>query len=123
MLDRVERQADPDFGKVIFEARQRRNWSLRSAARELGMPHSRLDEVEKGRKWHTGLSARPTMAQVVRMAVVYEIPVESLLAMAGYPALHTLSEEERELLDAFRGLPLPLRARAIEAVKGLRGEP
>lgn len=94
----------PEFGKVIFEARQEKQWSLRKAAAATGVPHTRLDELEKGLNWHTGKAVRPTIEQVFRMADVYGFAAEHLLVLAGYEPLHRLTTLEARMLGAFRFL-------------------
>lgn len=100
--DGVGKSRGPEFGKVIFEARQTKQWSLRKAAVETGVAYTRLDELEKGLNWHTGKAVRPTIEQVFRMADAYGLVAEHLLVLAGYEPLYRLTAMENKLLAAFR---------------------
>lgn len=116
------RQQDTPFGETIFQARQARGWSLRQAAKALGVSYPRLDEYEKGVDWHSGKPVTPGYPIVMKMAEVYGLPVASLLAAAGY-SLPKLPEDEQAVLDGYRQLDAQGRDRVQALIKTLlRGE-
>lgn len=119
MLWPVQKQGGADFGRYIFEARQKRGWSLRTAAAATGIAYTRLDELEKATNWHTGKAARPRMEQVLELARIYELPEDELLVRAGFAPLIAASAEERELVAIFRRLPEATRREALSVLKGL----
>lgn len=119
MLWPVQKQNGADFGRFIFEARQKRGWSLRTAAEATGIAYTRLDEIEKGTNWHTGKAARPRLEQVLDLARVYGLPEDELLVRAGFAPLIEASAEERELIAIFRRLPDATRREALDTLKAL----
>lgn len=104
MLWRVKRQQGTDFGRLIYEARLARGWSLRQAAKATGIGHTRLDELEKSQGWHTRMATEPSMEQVVQLARAYEMPVHELFTLAGFEPLYALDTDERELFGAMKSL-------------------
>lgn len=105
-------QQDTAFGKTIFDARRDRGWSLRQAAKRIGISYPRLDEFETGIDGHTGKPVRPAYPTVLAMARAYELPEDELVVLAGYelpsPAQN---DEERSLLAAYRSLKPEERVR------------
>lgn len=119
MLWPVQLQDGADFGRFIYEARQKKGWSLRAAAAATGIAYTRLDEIEKSVNWHSGKTARPRMEQVLELARAYELPEDELLVRAGFPPLITASAEERELVAIFRRLPEVTRREALTTLKAM----
>lgn len=73
------------LGEKLRELRGRKGLGLRQAARALGISHTRLTAFEAGRTISTGKPAVPRRDLLAKMAVLYDYPVETLLALAGYP--------------------------------------
>ena len=93
--------------------RDERGLSLREAARRAGLTFSRLGEWERGTDSHTGKAVLPPREALLRLARVYGVPPEPLLAMAGYRTERDLTPEEERLLAAFRQLPETERQAAV----------
>lgn len=74
-----------DFGNYLKDQRERRKWTLRHAAEQIGTSASRLSEIERGQSYHTGNATKPSRELVERIALAYDLPLQVLLASAGYP--------------------------------------
>jgi transcriptional regulator with XRE-family HTH domain len=74
------------LGARLAEARRHRGWSLREAERRSGVPNAHISQIE------TGTIARPGVAVLIRLATAYEIPLPSLLALAGHASFGDLDE-------------------------------
>jgi transcriptional regulator with XRE-family HTH domain len=92
------------FGNRLHALRQARGWSLREAARFLGIAFTRIGEYERGVDGHSGKPLVPPYRQVVRLARVYGVPEVELLALAGYDGALVLPEEEATLVRRYRHL-------------------
>ncbi|MNS01618.1 Transcriptional regulator ClgR [compost metagenome] len=95
-----------DFGDYLKDQRERRKWTLRHAAEQIGTSASRLSEIERGQSYHTGHATRPSRELVERIARAYDLPLQVLLASAGYPEVNTpeLSAEARIAAALFENL-------------------
>jgi transcriptional regulator with XRE-family HTH domain len=107
-------QRDTTFGEYVFQVRQSKGWSLREAAKHVGITHSRLDEIEKMIDNRSGKRHMPSYKNVVRLAKAYELPIADLLPRAGYETGQELDAYERRLVDAYRNLAEPQRTRLAE---------
>lgn len=70
-----------EIGKRLKEARDARNLSLREAAKLIGVSHSYLDTLEKGRDPRTGNPVNPSVETLVQISKGYSIPIEKLLPL------------------------------------------
>ncbi|MDY0410126.1 helix-turn-helix domain-containing protein [Virgibacillus soli] len=73
------------FGEYVRNSRQRKNLSLREAARRAGISHPYLSQLE------TGKNTKPTPEVIKKIADGLELNYIELLEIAGY-----LEEAERE---------------------------
>lgn len=96
-----------EFGQYVKSLRVKRNWTLREAAQRAGLSHNRLGEIERGASYRTERRTRPSRSVVEGLARAYEVPKDTLLAMAGYPVgeLAELSADAREAVHMFETLP------------------
>lgn len=96
-----------EFGKRVKERRQALGLTLREAARRLDLSPSRLGAIERGVAYSTGNATRPRRDLVERVADVFELPRDLLLASAGYVtgAVADLDEDTRHLVTMFVTLP------------------
>lgn len=92
------------FNETLYDLRREQGWSLRDAAVRIGIRHGRLDELEKGMDNRTGRPAVPSYVTVVKIARAYDVEPDELLRLAGYEPGIELSEQERRLIEKFRGL-------------------
>ena len=67
------------LGKYLKELREKRGLGIRQVERETGIPNAYLSLLEKGSKTHL-----PPPAVLGKLAKLYEVSVETLLAQAGY---------------------------------------
>lgn len=74
------------LGPRLAEARRQRGWTLREAERRSGIPNAHISQIE------TGTIARPGVAVLIRLSAAYEIPLPSLLALAGHASFGELDE-------------------------------
>lgn len=95
-----------DFGNYLKEQRERRKWTLRHAGEQIGTSASRLAEIERGQSYHTGHATKPSRKLVERIALAYDIPLQVLLARAGYSEVHSpeLSDETKIAAAIFENL-------------------
>lgn len=70
-----------EIGKRLKEAREARNLSLRKAAEMIGVSHTYLDTLEKGRDPRTGNPVNPSAEILVQISKGYSIPIEELLPL------------------------------------------
>jgi transcriptional regulator with XRE-family HTH domain len=104
-----------EFGLRVRERRLVLGLTIREAARRLMMSPSRLGAIEKGIAYSTGNPTRPRREAVERIADVYGLPREILLAAAGFTSgtVADLDEEARHLLMMFAGLNLDRKQIAL----------
>lgn len=100
----AERQ-EPTFGEYLQGLRLRRGWSLREAAKHVGLAHSRIDEVEKMIDARTGKAFVPSYVNVVKFAKAYGQAPDELLRKAGYEPGLELTSREWRIVGLFRRLP------------------
>ena len=103
-----------EFGAYIQQARDRFSWSLREAARQTKIPHSRLYELETGISTKTGKPVVPTQTNLENLARGYKLPLDHLFALAYFPEYlkkeGAMTGDELSLLDVFRSLNPDRRA-------------
>lgn len=109
----------PAFGERLLALRTARGWSLREAAKFLGIAFTRIGEYERGVDSHSGKTLVPSYRLVRLMARVYAVPEEELLRLAGYGAGIELDEDERELVHGFRRLTKKNRQRLMASLREL----
>ncbi|MEB3329332.1 MAG: helix-turn-helix transcriptional regulator [Candidatus Sericytochromatia bacterium] len=107
------------FGNRLHALRQARGWSLREAARFLGIAFTRIGEYERGVDGHSGKPLVPPYRQVIRLARVYGVPEAELLALAGYDGALTLPAEEATLVRRYRLLSAEGQAQLQQVLQRL----
>ena len=70
-----------EIGARLKEAREARNLSLRKAAEMIGISHTYLDTLEKGRDPRTGNPVNPSAETLVQISKGYAIPIKELLPL------------------------------------------
>lgn|GEM_PF-2882093 len=110
-----------DLGSYLKELRQRKGWTLRVAAAEIGISASRLTELEAGRSYRTTHKTRPSPDVVERLAAAYGLDPSHLLAEAGYDVgpLAKLGPQEQRLLSIFAGLSDQRKAIGLQMMRVL----
>lgn len=96
---------EPTVGEYLQQVRFTKGWSLREAAKRVGLAHSRIDEVEKMIDARTGKTFRPSYVNIVKFAKAYGLPPDQLLKRAGYEPGIELTDHEWRLISAFRRMP------------------
>jgi transcriptional regulator with XRE-family HTH domain len=92
------------LGQYLRAVRIARGWSLRVAAKQIGIAHSRVDEIERMIDARTGKPFVPSYINVVKIARAYDLPLDDLLRRAGYTPGIELAEDEWRLLGLYRQL-------------------
>lgn len=111
-----------EFGAYIKELRVNKGLSLREAAKRIDINHMRLSEIESGKSRGTGRDTRPRREVVIRMAEVYEVPVNTLLEKAGFAAFRSEADaRENLLIDLFRELSEDQQEMVIRLLRAARG--
>lgn len=100
-----------EIGDKLREIRLKKNLSLREAAEKVGLSHTYLNALEKGRDPRTGKPMNPSARTLVRIAEGYGIPLEELLRMVSRDgaeesddleaiarSLQSLEPEDREVI-------------------------
>lgn len=98
------------IGLCLGRLRDESTLSLREVAKRAGLSYTRIGEWERGTDAHTGKLVTPPRDALLRLARVYGVAPEPLLALAGYRTDRDPSPEEERLLAAFRCLPEAERA-------------
>jgi len=70
-----------EIGKRLKEIREARNLGVREAADMIGISHTHLDTLEKGRHPRTGKPVRPTLDTLVKISEGYAISLRELLQL------------------------------------------
>lgn len=73
-----------DLGKLFREIRLSKNWSIRQAARHMGISYSYLSILEKGKDPRSGKDANPKPEMLKIISKAYNYPYEELMKIAGY---------------------------------------
>jgi len=73
-----------DLGKLFREIRLSKNWSIRQAARNMGISYSYLSILEKGKDPRTGKDSNPKPEMLKIISKAYNYPYEELMKTAGY---------------------------------------
>lgn len=112
----------PTFGEYVFQVRQSKGWSLREAAKRVGIAHSRLDEIEKMIDGRTRKPFVPSYVNVVKLAKAYGLPPDDLLRRAGYEPGIELEPQEWRIIQSYRSLPEALRMKLLSSLDALESE-
>jgi transcriptional regulator with XRE-family HTH domain len=104
-----------ELGKLLRELRQAKGLSVRAAAHQLGISHSRLSDFERGSTHGGKFTAVPSRDVLVKMTALYSYPLRTLLALAGLPDAEPsippkpskVEVEVSELAGIYRSLPEP----------------
>lgn len=107
---------DPSLGTHLFALRQAKGWSLRQAAKLIGIAHSRLDEIEKGIDSHSGQALAPSYIHVVKIARAYGLAPDQLLKRAGHQPGIELGSDEWRLVEAYRSMTEAQRKALWESI-------
>ena len=70
-----------EIGKRLKEVREARNLKVREAADIIGISHTHLDTLEKGRHPRTGNPVNPSAETLVQISKGYDIPIDELLPL------------------------------------------
>ena len=108
-----------EFGARVRARRNELRFTVRDAAKRLGISPSRLAAVERGRSYSTDATTRPSRELVERFARIYGLPQDVLLAAAGYDAgvLGELDDDARHLLIMFNSLPADQKRFALDIMQ------
>lgn len=110
---------EPTIGEYLKQVRLSKGWSLRQAAKAVGITHSRVDEVERMVDARSLKPFVPSYVTVVKFAKAYGLPPDELLRRAGYEPGIELEPEEWSLIRGYRGLPLGQRQRLLTVLREL----
>lgn len=73
-----------NLGELFREIRVSKKWSLREAAKKMGISHTYLSVLEKGEDPRSGKDSNPRPDTLRLISNVYGYPLEELLKAAGY---------------------------------------
>lgn len=73
-----------NLGELFRQIRVAKNWSIREAAKKMGISYSYLSVLEKGIDPRTGKYANPKPDTLRIISKTYEYPYEELMRAAGY---------------------------------------
>ena len=73
-----------NLGELFRHIRLSKNWSIRKAAKRMGISYSYLSILEKGIDPRTGKDSNPKPDTLRLISKAYEYPYEELLKAAGY---------------------------------------
>jgi len=73
-----------DLAKLFREIRLSKNWSIRKAAKNIGISYSYLSILEKGKDPRTGKDSNPKPEMLKIISKAYNYPYEELMRKAGY---------------------------------------
>lgn len=73
-----------NLGKIFREIRLSKNWSIRQAAKNMGISYSYLSILEKGKDPRTGKDSNPKPEMLKIISKAYNYPYEELMKEAGY---------------------------------------
>lgn len=73
-----------NLGKLFLEIRLSKNWSIRQAAKKMGISYSYLSILEKGKDPRTGKDSNPKPEMLKIISKAYNYPYEELMKVAGY---------------------------------------
>lgn len=113
---------EPSLGEYLKQVRLSKGWSLREAARAIGIAHSRVDEVERMIDARSLKPFVPSYVTVVKFARAYDLPPNELLRRAGYEPGIELEPDEWSLIRGFRGMPPERRQRLLAAMREIQEE-
>lgn len=100
---RAPRPSQPtELGDVLVATRKRLKWNQRKAAKEIGIEHSGLSEIERGLR-------RPNFETLVGIHNAYGLPLEEVVRMAARDAKLPLPAEP----TPYRDLAARIAARSV----------
>lgn len=73
-----------NLGELFRQIRVSKNWSIREAARKMGISYSYLSILEKGIDPRTGKDSNPKPDTLRIISKAYDYPYEELMKSAGY---------------------------------------
>jgi len=73
-----------NLGELFREIRLSKNWSIRQAAKNMGISYSYLSILEKGTDPRTGKDSNPKPDMLKIISKAYNYPYEELMKAAGY---------------------------------------
>mgnify|MGYP005833599693 CR=1 FL=1 len=73
-----------NLGELFRQIRLSKNWSIREAARRMGISHTYLSVLEKGEDPRSGRDSNPRPDTLRLISNTYDYPFEELLKAAGY---------------------------------------
>lgn len=117
------REQEAGVGEFLRRYRLERGWSFRDAAKRVGIPHSRIDEVEKQVDARTGKRFAPSFKLLLKFAKGYGLPQEELLRLGGYALPAELAPDESRLLMLYRTLDAAGRQRIVDFACQVAVEP
>lgn len=110
-------QQGSTFGEYLLSIRLAKGWSLREAAKHVGLTHSRIDEVERMIDARTGKAFVPSYINVVKFAKAYGLAPDELLKRAGYEPGIELTSREWQIVKLLRQLPEDVQDALIAEVE------
>lgn len=108
--------------EYLKELRHERGWSVREAAKRIGVSYSRLQELEAGISRTTGKTTSPSTDLLIKVAKGYEQPLPLLLQMAGLTPVSQDERQEAELLHIFRTLSPRGRNLALSIIRAIEAQ-
>ncbi|MCX7843305.1 MAG: helix-turn-helix domain-containing protein [Clostridia bacterium] len=73
-----------NLGQLFRQIRRSKKWSVREAAKRLGISYSYLSILEKGTDPRTGRDSKPQPDTLRLISKVYDYPYEDLMKASGY---------------------------------------
>jgi len=103
-----------NLGELFRQIRISKNWSLREAARRMGISYSYLSVLEKGVDPRTGKDSNPRPDTLRLISKAYDYPYEELLKAAGYLSEPSSQENNFDLTVFISNLNLIMKGMTIE---------
>lgn len=102
------------LGETFHQIRLSKNWSIREAAKRMGISYSYLSILEKGIDPRTGKNSNPKPDTLRIISKAYEYPYEELLKEAGYLCNDTPTGQKFDLTVFRSNMNLIKGAMSIE---------
>lgn len=115
------RDHEPRVGAFLRRYREEQGWTLRGAAKRVGIPHSRVSEVESQIDARLNKPFTPSYKLLLKFAKGYGIPAADLFDLAGYKVEIDLTADERAHIALLRGLSPASRQQVYDLAKLLSG--
>ncbi|MFZ5986424.1 MAG: helix-turn-helix domain-containing protein [Bacillota bacterium] len=103
-----------NLGELFRQIRLSKNWSIRQAAKKMGISYSYLSILEKGVDPRTGKDSNPKPETLKIISKAYDYPYEELMKAAGYLSDDAISHRKFDLALFVSNINLLMGKKTIE---------